>query len=497
MNDLTINPFANYGGIIVGERFIPRKAELRAIQNRVLPWDGGNLAVVGDYRIGKSSLVYNALMEQKEALLEKKIMPVWIDIGTYEDISSFFRAMIKKTREELEEQEWITPAIQRSFEQLMQAQRSWSEEVELVQRFFAKVRKNDVKVIVILDEFDHARYLFRDKLSGFQALRELSYRPEWKVTLITCSRRTIKDIELQTRAISTFAGICHDLYLGVFQPAEQEVFFEKLSQAGIPVDDDLKSQFAFFCGGHPFHMDQLGYALVEQFRESGTLDFARAAEMVEHGFIDKYDYIIRILREDDSLSKLLQILFGPVVDVDEIDIDRLSRFGFVRKSADGKYETYSRHFYTYLKIVERRENFWPAWKNMETRLRQLVRSTLEHHYGPDWLPDLEKAHPELSRNIFDRLRGELQVEQAYFESRAPRNLLEIAQPRDLFAIVDAYWEQFSSIVQQDHDEWSERARLLSVAGAPLSQDRDQSAQESQHRQAEALIQEILEYIEMG
>lgn len=66
------NPFADYGNIVRGERFIGRSDDLRVVKNRVIrPREPGNLAIIGDYRIGKSSLVYKAVMEQLKPIFEK------------------------------------------------------------------------------------------------------------------------------------------------------------------------------------------------------------------------------------------------------------------------------------------------------------------------------------------------------------------------------------------------------------------------------------------
>jgi len=90
--------------------------------------------------------------------------------------------------------------------------------------------------LFILDEFDHARHLFKGDISGFQGLRELSYRPEWRVTFITTSRRSLRDIELQTRAISTFDLIFHKHYLGMFNESDTQEYFARLSSVGIEIN---------------------------------------------------------------------------------------------------------------------------------------------------------------------------------------------------------------------------------------------------------------------
>ena len=56
------NPFADYGKIVHGERFIGRQQIIRAIESRIIkPNAPGNLAIIGVHRIGKSSLAYKTI----------------------------------------------------------------------------------------------------------------------------------------------------------------------------------------------------------------------------------------------------------------------------------------------------------------------------------------------------------------------------------------------------------------------------------------------------
>ena len=85
MNDAFENPFADYGKIVRGDRFIGRKKMIGVIENRIIqPVDPGNMAIIGMHCIGKSSLAYKAIMEQKERLIAKKILPVWMGLSSYD-----------------------------------------------------------------------------------------------------------------------------------------------------------------------------------------------------------------------------------------------------------------------------------------------------------------------------------------------------------------------------------------------------------------------------
>ena len=92
-----MNPFANYGRIVHGDRFIGRKAILNNIENRIIhPDNPGNLVIIGMHRIGKSSLAHKAIIEQKENLTRKGVLPIWMGIASYDLSSDFFHALVKR-----------------------------------------------------------------------------------------------------------------------------------------------------------------------------------------------------------------------------------------------------------------------------------------------------------------------------------------------------------------------------------------------------------------
>ena len=60
-------------------------------------------------------------------------------------------------------------------------------------RFFKNVQNAGYGTLFILDEFDHARHLFEGETT-FQRLRELADYPDYRLSLVLTSRRSIGDI---------------------------------------------------------------------------------------------------------------------------------------------------------------------------------------------------------------------------------------------------------------------------------------------------------------
>lgn len=379
---------------------------------------------------------------------------------------------------------------------VFQERHLWTTEFRSIQRFFQAVKQAGYQVLFILDEFDNARNLFHEDFNGFQGLRELSYNPQWRVTFITTSRRTVYDIEMQSKGMSTLAGVFHTHHLSMFSEQEKQEFFRQLASVGISITDELQGKFSSYCGGHPYLLDVLGYRVVEQFKYSDSIDLDYAAQRVEHEFLGHYDQMAARLGEDGRIGQLLQVLFGPVVDVKKSDVNEFLRYGFVRESHNGNYETFSEHFQAYLRLLEREVELWPLWKETEKALRNAVNVNMVEQYGECWVQDLEKSRPNM-KTIFGRCREQQVKEQKTFGSRASRNLLDFTYPQDLFDIMlsKAEWKRvFKSVLGQDENFWRVRGQLLSRVRNPLAHNRDESLYEHDRQLAEAYCWEILDIL---
>ena len=115
-----INPYSNYGSIAFGLRFFGRKNEIKFFRDRIIenptPQD---ISIIGAPKIGKSSLVYEALIERKREIHSNKKVPIWINMGTYSTPESFFSGIIFQTYVELESLSIINKEINGSVENLL------------------------------------------------------------------------------------------------------------------------------------------------------------------------------------------------------------------------------------------------------------------------------------------------------------------------------------------------------------------------------------------
>jgi hypothetical protein len=497
MSDYIENPFADYGsGIVVGERFIGRNEALKAIGSRVsLPRHGGNMAIIGEPRIGKSSLVHNALIGQKDSLTENRKLPLWIDMGTYENSTQFFRSLLTLCADELKELDWLTDPVELAYDRALEEGLSSGESYQRLQKFFQKIKESDCKIILVLDEFDHARRLFKDQPSAFQRLRELSNKPELRVNVVTISRRSIKSIEEQTNGSSTYDGIFKDYYLAMFDDEEVSLFFERMVGFGLELSEDQKSQVLFYCGGQPLLLEALGYEVFEFYRDGGVINIDAAAQQGSRAILSQYDRMLDLLRERENwLNKLLRLRFNPGAESNPSEIDEFLRYGLVRQTSDGAIVGFSGYFDEYLKVIERTTDLRSIWTETERALRLLITKKMLETYGDDWVAELETKYPKLKKTVFDKCRERQTKEVRNFGNRATQNLIELTYPVDLFDVIFADWSNFKDVLGKDPGYWASHKRLLGKVRTPVAHSRDELLTEYERLTAEGYCKEILSVV---
>ena len=493
MNYELENPYVDYGKIVRGERFIGRKNIITVIESRIVrPTNPANLAIIGVHRIGKSSLAYKTIIEQKDKFISQSILPIWMNLSSYDQSLQFFRSLVDECVDEMEDLNWLTAEIQRSAARVLETEDPWNQ----IRRFFKKTQEAGYGTLFILDEFDHARHLFEGE-TAFQCLRELADYPDYRLSLVLTSRRNIREIERSAGSSSPFHNIFQVQRLGMFNDEDLEIYFSLFSSIEIQMTDADRERILFYCGAHPYLLEMLGCEIVEMFRQNQQIDIDKAANAILQSVFEHYDDMIRLLREDKALNKLLQILFGPVIDIKQTDVTELQNYGLIKPTEDGTYAAYSEHFHDYLKLHERSTEFaadlWPIWKDTEKALRKVITTTMFAIHGNQWIEKLEEGRPNL-KSIFDRCREAQQKEERSFGDRASQNLIDFTYPAELFTIICAkgLWKpHFEPIFGGNPNHWEHRKQLLARCRNPLAHNRSEVLHTHELTIIEGYCEEIL------
>lgn len=321
----TGNPFADFGEIVTGDRFIGREIEIQAIQNRVLGDAYGNLAIMGLPRIGKSSLIWNALYLQKQKLKEKNILVIRLNIATIKNRDKFFNLLISLTLQSLKT---VDIDFYNMLKKIKTEYDVSNENTDL--EFFFELVKQRFRVLFILDEFDNASQLF--KLEDFQFLRELSINPETKICLITVSRRTIQEIEPEQGFISNFFGVFSDLRLLPFSDDDLIDYWGWVQKKGIDISDEYKAEVLYLAGKHPFLIDLINYNMFNEINRTNILAnsiFNDVKSSIKLSLLNELDTILRLMKKENLSNTLVQLVNGPIIDVKKIQTEKLLKYGLL------------------------------------------------------------------------------------------------------------------------------------------------------------------------
>ncbi len=546
---LSSNPFDGYDAAAIGTHFIERGAALRVIEQRVLaPREPGNLSILGLPRTGKTSLVYHAMFERESLPGTRNMLPVWIDLAQYQQPGRFFMALAQKCIEQVTNLGWSTPAVQRAADAALQEGISWSEGYARMQRYVQKLRqaRPGIRVVCVLDNFDAAAELFKADPTHFASIRSLYENPSWRVTFVTISERSLREIELLAQSAPTLHVPFQECYLTMFDAAEMQEYYARLAAAGLPITDALTGRIAWYAGNHPYLLARLGYQLVETWREKREASADDAFARVEADFRAYYTRLMGtavatpLVGVPSAYTLMRSLIDGtPTRAVATgTDIDMLMRYGLLQQTSEG-YDVFSPHFQAYLRetmpvmedqnededgeefdedwldddwqieLQDEKEpeeslaaedmsgaHLWSLWRETERTMRVAFAVILKEKYGENWFERLKQLHPSLKTKgittLFDRCQISLEREEKNWGARAYSSMLEYTSPQDLFALLLAEWEAtFQPIFGEDPLYWRLCSWRLVEVRVLLAHNRDRSLRDFERRRAIDYYQKIL------
>lgn len=504
------NPVADYGVIVYGDRFVGRKEELLQIEQRVLGQSFGNLAIMGLPRIGKSSLAWQAIMVNKGNLLENKTLPIFFQVGSCDSANSFYKQFVSYVHDELEfvcEDERYEKFSSKILTELQEADDK-SVIIPLVQKYFKLVKRLGYKVISILDEFDSVQSIF--SVADFQTLRELSTKPDTKICIVTCSRKTIQEIESKDGAISNFYGTFSEIRLGMFTKADMEEYWEGLSTANNIITKEYKEYVQFCVGSHPYLLDMYNDYC---FRHGNLSTDINDIEEIRIQLWNQFRTIQDTLANEKLLDKAIQLVLGPAYNVTKLEEERLLKYQFVKKvnnedkvrvlgrligpSADERsmsYVCFSDYFTVYFDRQHWESiDYWPLWTDTEKAVRRLIKTYVREQYSEDWETEILAKYGS-SQDWAEKFNALIGLRKSYLTKypQASDNLIDYTLTRDMYNVFmsKAWPEWFGKIFIGQRKDWAKKFEYLAEIRNPMAHNNREFISQEQITLATQYCEEI-------
>lgn len=511
------NPF-KVGCEVTGESFIGREKWIDFFNKGILKSNEkhGSVSLTGIPRIGKSSLAYNAFKDGS-ALKEKNIYYVSISTGDYENFSEFWSALMRKVYEKLEGENIMdsddTALLQSfiTFQEVPVPILKYS-----IERFFQRMCRKKVKFVIVIDEFDFAERTFGNNSSYFQFLRGLIARAEYNISFVVISRRSIVHIESNAFGGSNLAGVLQENFLRGFDDDELREYFKKFEDHGLKLTDDNKKEILFYAGRSPFLLSTIGQFIIN---DGGKSDIHSIYSQCCKQFLDYYNNIISLLKDEGLYDKMLQVYVGPKYNLKSFDVDNLVARGYITIEETGassensksvnsdwstnKYRTISEHFVEYLKIqsVIESEGIWTILTETEKQLRLIIEKEMLKMFGANWQAQLEIKDAALrAKGIrfidFIKVKRYINNNNAIFGNRTENNILKVISISELTNILSHYWTNIFApyFCGKLFSDWSDKFNTIARARNPLAHGTPEYLTDLEIRDVELSCQQILDAI---
>jgi eukaryotic-like serine/threonine-protein kinase len=314
------NPYFNRVAIQDPSQFFGRKREIAKIFSRIGASRPQSIAVVGDRRIGKSSLlsqIYNPGVRSQFLDRSDQWAFLFIDLQQRRHISldEFFYDLFAQLAEALgpEAVDGLTPSF------------------DAMRKVLNRLRAADKRLIILFDEFDAVTTNRRFDLDFYSFLRAVANN--YDVAYVTSSSRDLQELcHTAMIADSPFFNIFTNVYLRAFSPAEaRDLIAGPSANAGVPLEPYLRDVVDL--GGHlPFFL-QIACASYFDALVEGAAAENRLRATVEELFLDEARGHFRFLWEHfdaDARDVVRTLVSGGQIDAQKSHVfEDLRRSGYI------------------------------------------------------------------------------------------------------------------------------------------------------------------------
>jgi len=257
---MNTNPFTYGNPIRDPARFHGRSEEIRQIVNRLRSSARESTSIVGERRIGKTSLLKhlaNPQVAQGVGIDPANFCLVYIDFQGLTDITPqrFWEGVLRKTAREACDQ-----PLQEEIKALLEMD---TYDLFNLEDLFEIVSERGLTLVLLLDEFEYVTQNANFKSDFFGGLRALAIHQN--LVLVTATRRELVDLcHSEEIKGSPFFNIFASVVLRPFQTQEAAELVDAYALgANLALSSRDKATILTLGGGYPFFVQMAGYHLVE------------------------------------------------------------------------------------------------------------------------------------------------------------------------------------------------------------------------------------------
>lgn len=472
MSDLKIASFPT--GQAVGCDFLGRKAELARLQDAVFE-DRSSISLVGPTRIGKSSLVSQALLNNAG---REKQLHVQLCMSQMPNAFEFWTTLFSEVCIALQDADLWNSRLQEAadyVEGLTQHTDNWFTKFQSRCRIlFRAIERANWRLVLLIDEFDGAPNVFGQNTASYQLLRSIYSEPQYCTSGVLISRRRLSLLEKNDPHLSSFHGVFDESFsLGAFDDASLEDLWHVLAQHGITLQPEAKQKFLDYTGGIPYLCNMFCRCLIYQKKQQKLNLGPDTIEEVFHSCLtaidDYYKDLVEQLRADGYLEFACALALEPgSTQITNRVRAAMGSIGVLAEKPGEAPYFFTRDFMDYLRT---RPLQLPLWDNIV-----LAEKKLKKIFG--------KVYPELASTKYSQFRGSQssdvcrEIEQRYLELRinwdtitkksltltrrnSDPSILDVTDLSFVVRTIRYNWDKFSPFFPGEYPEWDGKLSRIS------------------------------------
>lgn len=368
------------GTMVSGESFFGRKSEINELQRMVFDKKGA-VSLVGIPRIGKSSLVRAVYDSNKK---NEKLICAWLDMSPCKNVFEFLKKLANEIKKEIQKKKDLwNDSFENFYREIDEVDAEFfgwylrlSSRLEDV---LTEINENNHKTVLVIDEFDAVEKLFGQESSYYSFLRSIFYNPDYAASGLLISRRRLQLIETKCEYISSFPGIFKEMPLYAFNAGDMKIFYEKLTDCGIRLQDTEKEELEQYTGNVPYLCCMFADCMVKHLSDTGNrISIIEAFQECLPQINDYYENLLERLEEDGykEMAYILSAFSKFPANMTNRDIENLKTMGVIIQKMDEegmtRYCVYSEDFMTYLRFTPLKLPLWETMTGCEKKLKSFI-----------------------------------------------------------------------------------------------------------------------------
>ena len=481
-----MNNIFQIGGQVKGQSFIGRKELIKRLKKDFLEHNGNPLkAIIGLPRIGKTSLALNVFDNVDNC--------IYINLGESNCYEEIWQNIAKKIKKYLKKNNINIDRIKEDFEEIKSKNPEWIDFMESVKNIFIELK--DLKFIIVLDEFDKAKDLFK-RTAHFELFRTIFSDQQYNVSAMLLSRRKLITIEGNFLQSSTFHLSFDEIPLGGFDDSEIEEYYNKFTENGIELNNEQKGEIEYYAGRSPYLLSIIGDNIIKSAENNEPIDIQKIFLNKCSSINDYYRDCISKLEEDKNLERLIPFIIGPKIGVTPSDKDELKALGLLREVGE-KYIAISEHFATYLSAELLKFPIFEIIINVEKDIKKLINKHIvdiirEAKVDGKNINELQKAIlsiliPDKDIDIYNGF-----IKSNKYKYNRDSTYFDVMSLKISFQIIEKFWDScFKKYFKPEgKDEWRIRFKKCGEARNPIAHGHEEYLDDAAKNEVNAYCKKI-------